>query len=127
MNKSNFTTEKARGCSVLVDQERKLDASRGSHKLFAKGRKLQKFTTANSNFEKINYFSHASSYNVDICISIFSKIGLVDQSKPYTQTYLQIITSCINLQLLVILKKNQLLRYASSCNVHVNQFSANSG
>ena len=28
--------------------------------------KMQKFATANSNFEKIYYFSHASSYNVDV-------------------------------------------------------------
>ena len=31
------------------------------------------------------------------CISIFSKIGLVDQSKPCTQIYLQKIANCINL------------------------------
>ena len=48
----------------------------------------------------------------------FSKIELVDQLKPYTQTYLQIIASCINLQLLIVtLKKIDYVRYASSCNV----------
>ena len=31
------------------------------------------------------------------CISIFSKIGLVDQSKPCTQIYLQKNANCINL------------------------------
>ena len=31
------------------------------------------------------------------CISIFSKIGLEDQSKPCTQIYLQKIANCINL------------------------------
>ena len=31
-----------------------------------------------------------------ICISIFSKFGLVDHSKPCTQIYLQVIVSCIN-------------------------------
>ena len=33
------------------------------------------------------------------CISIFSQIGLVDQSKPCTQIYLQKFANCINLQL----------------------------
>ena len=40
------------------------------------------------------------------CISIFSKIEIVDQSKPCTQIYLHNIARCINLQLpIVILKK----------------------
>ena len=44
------------------------------------------------------------------CISIFSKIEFVDQSKPCTQIYLHNIASCINLQLpIVILKKTILL------------------
>ena len=44
------------------------------------------------------------------CISIFSKIEFVDQSKPCTQIYLHNIASCINLQLpIVILKKTFLL------------------
>ena len=46
---------------------------------------LHKFATTNSNVEKIDYFRHTSLYNVD-------------QSKPYTQIYLQIIASCIILQ-----------------------------
>ena len=32
------------------------------------------------------------------CISIFSKLELLDQSKRCTQIYLQIISSCKNLQ-----------------------------
>ena len=32
------------------------------------------------------------------CISIFSKIGLVDQSKLCAQIYLQKFANCINLQ-----------------------------
>ena len=41
------------------------------------------------------------------CISIFSNIGLVHLSKPYTQIYVQKVVICINLQLpIVILKKN---------------------
>ena len=55
-----------------------------------------KFATTNSNFEK----------NYTICIYISSKLGLVDQSKPCTQIYLQIIATCINLQLpIVVLRK----------------------
>ena len=48
---------------------------------------------------------------VDACISIFSKLELVDdQSKPCTLIYLQKMASCINLQLpIVILKKSILL------------------
>ena len=37
------------------------------------------------------------------CISIFSKIGFVDQSKPCTQIYLQEIASYINLQLPIVI------------------------
>ena len=44
------------------------------------------------------------------CISIFSKIEFVDQSKPCTQIYLHNIASCINLQLpIVIFKKSIVL------------------
>ena len=44
------------------------------------------------------------------CSSIFSKIGLVDQSKPCTQIYLQKIANCINLQLAIRISKNQAFR-----------------
>ena len=44
------------------------------------------------------------------CISIFSKIGLVDLSTPCTQVYLQIFTNCINLQLAIRIKKNHAFR-----------------
>ena len=40
------------------------------------------------------------------CISIFSKIGLVDQSKLCTQIYLQKFANCINLQLAIRISKN---------------------
>ena len=66
MNKCNCTTENARGRGVLVDQEQKVDSPRRPHKFICKSHKLQKFATANSNFEKINYFRDASSYNVDV-------------------------------------------------------------
>ena len=44
------------------------------------------------------------------CTSNFSKIGLVDQSKPCTQIYLQKIANCINLQLAIRISKNQAFR-----------------
>ena len=52
--------------------------------------KLHKFATTctNSNFEKNDYYIKASSYQ-RTCTSIFSEIGLVCQSKPCTQIYLQ--------------------------------------
>ena len=65
--------------------------------LFAENRKLHKFAPTNSNFEKINYFRHVSSYTT--CTLIFSKIGLVDQSKLCSQNYLQKIANCIILLL----------------------------
>ena len=42
--------------------------------------------------------------------SIFSKIGLVDQSKPCTQIYLQKNANCINLQLAIRILKNHAFR-----------------
>ena len=59
------TTAKARGHGVLVDREQKLDAPRHHTNFFAKSSKLHKFATANSNFEKIDYFRHAP-HNVDV-------------------------------------------------------------
>ena len=44
------------------------------------------------------------------CISIFSKIGLVDQSKTCTQIYLQKFLNCINLQLAIRILKNHAYR-----------------
>ena len=44
------------------------------------------------------------------CISIFSKIGLVDQSKLCTQIYLQKFANCINLQLAIRISKNNAFR-----------------
>ena len=44
------------------------------------------------------------------CITIFSKIGLVDQSKPCTQIYLQKFLICINLQLAIRIFKNHAFR-----------------
>ena len=40
------------------------------------------------------------------CVSIFRKIGLVDQSKPCTQVYLQKFANYINLQLAIRISKN---------------------
>ena len=41
------------------------------------------------------------------CISIFSKIEFVDQSKPCTQIYLHNIASCINFQLPIVISKKK--------------------
>ena len=41
-----------------------------------------------------------------ICMSIFNKIGLLDQSKPCTQIYLPKNANCINLQLAIRISKN---------------------
>ena len=59
--------------------------------------------------------------------NISSKLELVDQFKPCTQIYLQIIATCINLQLPIVIFKKGLFRNATSYNVHVNQFLAKSG
>ena len=72
---------------------------------FAKTSNFQsKFATTNSNSKK-KLFRHALLYHVHI-YKFPANSGLVDQSKPCTQIYLQIIATCINLQLpIVILKK----------------------
>ena len=44
------------------------------------------------------------------CVSTFSKIGLVDQSKLCTQIYLQKFANCINLQLAIRISKNHAFR-----------------
>ena len=66
--------------------------------LFAQNRKLHKFASSNSNLKKRYYFRHASTYNIGLhvctCISIFPKIGLVDQSKLCTHIYLS--KNCIS-------------------------------
>ena len=43
------------------------------------------------------------------CIAIFSRIGLVDQSKPCTQIYSQNNVNCINLQLPIVIWKKSIL------------------
>ena len=42
-------------------------------------------------------------------MSIFTKLGLVDQSKPCTLIYLQKIASCISLQLPIVILKESIL------------------
>ena len=55
------------------------------------------------------------------CIYISSKLGLVDQSKPCAQIYLQIIATCINLQLpLLILEKNFLDMHHHKTYMYIN-------
>ena len=68
--------------------------------LFAKNRKLHTFATTNIFFLKNPRFQTCIIVE-RTCISIFSKIGLVDHSKPCTQVYLQKIANCIFLQLAI--------------------------
>ena len=86
--------------------------------------KFDKFATTSGNFEEIKYFRHATSYNVKrTTISTFSKIGSVDQPKPYI---------CKNHKLHrfantnSVFKEINYFRQASSYNVHVYQFLAKS-
>ena len=62
----------------------------------------------------IHFFKNQLFYTCIIvkrtCISIFSQIGLVDQSKPGTQIYLQKFANCINLQLAIRISKNHAFR-----------------
>ena len=55
--------------------------------VFSKNRKLHKFATTNRNF-KHRLFQTCIVVKRK-CLTIFSKIGLVDQSKSCTQIYLQ--------------------------------------
>ena len=64
--------------------------------LFAKNCKLHKLATTNSNFE--NRLFKTCGIVKRTRISIFIKLGPVDQSKPCTQINWQKIASCINLQ-----------------------------
>ena len=66
-----------------------------------KKHKLHKFATTNSNFQNIDPFRH---------VSLSSKIGLVDQSKPCSQIHLLKIANCINLQLAIRILKNHAFR-----------------
>ena len=70
-----------------------------------KNRKLHKFATTNIFFFKNRHFQTCIIVK-RTCISIFSKIGLVDQSKTCTQIYLQKFLNCNNLQLAIRILKN---------------------
>ena len=53
------------------------------------------------------------------CITIFSKIGSVDQSKPCTQIDLHFFLICINLQLTIRISKHHAFR---TCTAHSRSF-----
>ena len=74
-----------------------------------KNRKLHEFATTNIFFLKNRHFQTCIIVK-RTCTSIFSKIGLVDLSKPCTQIYLQIFANCINLQLAIRILKNHAFR-----------------
>ena len=73
--------------------------------LFAKSRKLHNLQLPILILKKNQLFQTCIILQCT-CISIFSKIRLVDQSKPCTQIYLQIIINCINLQLAIPISRN---------------------
>ena len=77
--------------------------------IFANNRKLHKIATTNSNIEKmiISEMHHRITY---VYIN-FQQIRVnIDQSKLCSQIYLQIIASCINLQLPIVILENRLLQ-----------------
>ena len=67
----------------------------------------------------IKYTFSKSIKNIEICISIFSKIRLVDHSKRCTQIYLQIIASCIKLQLPIVILKKMIISEMHHCITYV--------
>ena len=75
--------------------------------IFANNCKLHKFATTNSNFEEKQQLIQTCDIIKRTCISIFSKLGLVDQSKPFTLMYLKKMASYINLQLPIVILKKQ--------------------
>ena len=85
--------------------------------ILAKNRKLHKIATTKCNFEKNRLLQTC----ISTCLSIFSNIGLVDQSKPCTQIYLRNTESCINLQLAIRISKNHTFRHALAHNRHSNR------
>ena len=120
--------------SIIYFQKNRVSRSvKSVHTIFLlQKRKLHEFTTTSSNFAKIDYFRHESSDNVRTCISIYSQIVLVDQSKPCTQIARGIHTNIFakNRKLHKFATTNSnfakinYFRYESSDNVHVYQFSA---
>ena len=71
--------------------------------------KLHEFATTNIYFFLNRHFQTCIIVK-RTCISIFSKIGLVDQSKTCTQIYLQKFLNCNNLQLAIRILKNHAYR-----------------
>ena len=74
-----------------------------------KNRKLHEFATTNIFFLKNRHFQTCIIVK-RTCISIFSKIGLVDQSNTCTQIYLQKFLNCNNLQLAIRISKHHAFR-----------------
>ena len=73
--------------------------------IFANNRKLHKFATINSNFQK-------KSITLDMCQTVTSMYTnfqqsrvSIDQSKLCTQSNLQKIVSCINMQVKIRISK----------------------
>ena len=77
--------------------------------MFSKNRKLNKFATTNSIYEKINYFRHASSHSVHVC-QFSAKSGLYRSVKTvHTKLFVKKIVSCINMQLPIVFMKESII------------------
>ena len=84
-------------------------------------RKLHKFATTNSNFLENRLFQSCIIVK-RTCTLIFSIIGLIDQSKPCTQVFLQNNVSYINLQLAIRILKIMPFGHALPPNGHSGRF-----
>ena len=73
-----------------------------------KNRIFHYFATTNRRFSKSSLSDIRHHYHT--CTSFFSKIGLINQSKPCTQIYLPRNANCINLQLAIRISKNHEFR-----------------
>ena len=69
--------------------------------LFEKNCKLHTFATTNSNFEKIDYLRHASSYNVHV-YQFSAKSGWFINHTRAHKFIRKKLRSCINLQLPIV-------------------------
>ena len=88
--------------------------------VFAKNRKLHEFATANIFF--LNQLFQTCIIVKRTCISIFSTIGLVDQSKLCTQIYLQKIANCITCNLQLEFRKITPFGHALAPHEHSGRF-----
>ena len=93
---------------INFQQNRVVNQSKPCTQIYLQKSQVGKFATTNSIFLKNRLFQ-ACVIVKRTCISIFSKLGLANQSKLGTLIFCKKMTSCVNLQLpIVILKKSTL-------------------